>query len=111
MSLDDPPSGNLRGTNSHSMKKKRTIKFKFNDDSAVRGISNPSIRRLARRAGVKRISSIIYDETRGCLQNYLSDVIKDSIIFMEYGRRKTVMASDVVNALKLRGNKLYGYGQ
>ena len=76
-----------------------------------RGISNPSIRRLARRGGVKRISGMIYDEVRTALIRFLEGVIEDSVVYMDHGRRKTVMAHDVANALKKRGCKLYGYGQ
>jgi len=31
----------------------------------IQGITKPAIRRLARRGGVKRISGLIYEETRG----------------------------------------------
>jgi hypothetical protein len=34
----------------------------------VAGITKPAIRRLARRGGVKRISGLIYEETRGVLK-------------------------------------------
>ena len=34
----------------------------------LRGITKPAIRRLARRGGVKRISGLIYEETRGVLK-------------------------------------------
>jgi histone H4 len=40
----------------------------------ILGISKPAIRRLARRAGVKRISAMIYEETRGVLKIYLETV-------------------------------------
>lgn len=33
-----------------------------------KGITKPAIRRLARRGGVKRISGLIYEETRGVLK-------------------------------------------
>jgi len=36
--------------------------------SLLRGITKPAIRRLARRGGVKRISGLIYEETRGVLK-------------------------------------------
>ena len=36
--------------------------------SGRRGITKPAIRRLARRGGVKRISGLIYEETRGVLK-------------------------------------------
>jgi histone H4 len=33
----------------------------------IQGITKPAIRRLARRGGVKRVSSLIFEETRGVL--------------------------------------------
>ena len=38
---------------------------------SIYGITKPAIRRLARRAGVKRISGFIYDETRRVLRAFL----------------------------------------
>ena len=37
----------------------------------IQGITKPAIRRLARRGGVKRISGLIYEETRGVLKVHL----------------------------------------
>jgi histone H4 len=37
----------------------------------IQGITNPAIQRLARRGGVKRISGLIYEETRGVLKIFL----------------------------------------
>ena len=34
----------------------------------IQGITKPAFRRLARRGGVKRISGLIYKETRGVLK-------------------------------------------
>merc|ERR1712003_464013 len=34
----------------------------------IHGITKPAIRRLARRGGVKRISGLIYEETRGVVK-------------------------------------------
>ena len=39
------------------------------------GITKPAIRRLARRGGVKRISGLIYEETRGVLKVFLENVM------------------------------------
>ena len=43
----------------------------------IRGITKPAIRRLARRGGVKRISGLVYEETRTALKDFL---IKSIII-------------------------------
>ena len=76
----------------------------------IQGITKPAIRRLARRAGVKRISGLIYDETRCVLRNFLETTIQDAVVYTEHARRKTVTAMDVVYALKKQGRTLYGFG-
>ena len=49
--------------------------------SSLEGITKPAIRRLARRGGVKRISSFIYDDTRQVLKGFLESVVKDSVTY------------------------------
>jgi histone H4 len=87
---------------------KRFKNAKLSDN--IRGVTKPAIRRLARRGGVKRISGLVYDETRGVLKAFLGNVIQDAVSFTEYARRKTVTAMDVVMALKRQGKTLYGFG-
>jgi histone H4 len=76
---------------------------------SILGVTNPAIRRLARRGGVKRISGLIYDETRGCLKIFLQNIVRDSVVFTEHAKRKTVTSMDVLHALKRSGITLYGY--
>ena len=76
----------------------------------IQGITKPAIRRLARRGGVKRISGLIYEETRGVLKVFLENVIRDAVTYTEHARRKTVTAMDAVYALKRQGRTLYGFG-
>ena len=76
----------------------------------INGITKPAIRRIARRGGVKRISGMMYEETRGVLKTFLENIIKDSVTYTEHARRKTVTALDVVYALKRQGKTLYGFG-
>lgn len=74
-------------------------------------ITKPAIRRLARRGGVKRLSQDIYAETRDRLKNFLEDVIRDTIVYTEHGKRKTVTTMDVVYGLKRNNIQLYGSNQ
>ena len=76
----------------------------------IQGTTKPAIRRLARRGGVKRISGLMYEETRVVLKTFLENVVKDSVTYTEHARRKTVTALDVVYALKRQGKTLYGFG-
>ncbi|XP_015678129.1 histone H4-like isoform X1 [Protobothrops mucrosquamatus] len=77
----------------------------------IQGITKPAICHLARRGGVKRISGLIYEETRGVLllKVFLENVIRDAVTYTEHAKRKTVTAMDVY-ALKRQGRTLYGFG-
>ena len=77
---------------------------------SIQGITDPAIRRLARRGGVKRMSQLIYEETRGVIKVFLENVIGDAVTYTEHANRKTVTALDVVYALKRQGRNLYGFG-
>uniref|UniRef100_A0A673YSX6 Histone H4 n=1 Tax=Salmo trutta TaxID=8032 RepID=A0A673YSX6_SALTR len=59
----------------------------------IQGITKPAI-------GVKRISCLIYEETRQ----------RDAVTYTEHAEKKTVTAMDVVYALKRQGRTLYGFG-
>ncbi|KAK0795206.1 Histone H4 [Friedmanniomyces endolithicus] len=52
----------------------------------IQGITKPAIRRLARRGGVKRISAMIYEETRGVLKTFLEGVIRDAVTYTAQDR-------------------------
>merc|ERR1712203_1157334 len=57
----------------------------------IQGITKPAIRSLARRGGVKRISGLIYEETRGVLKVFLENVIRDAVTYTEHAKRKTLL--------------------
>ncbi|KAM7262647.1 hypothetical protein ACFE04_000330 [Oxalis oulophora] len=83
---------------------------RFSVTTSRESITKPAIRRLARRGVVKRISGLIYEETRGVLKIFLENVIRDAVTCTEHARMKTVTAMDVVYALKRQGRTLYGFG-
>ena len=55
---------------------------------------------------MKRISGLIYEETRGVLKVFLESVIRDAVTYTEHAKRKTVTAMDVVYARALRLRRL-----
>lgn len=73
-------------------------------------LTKGSIRRLARRGGIKRISDSVYDQTRDFVDYFLNSIVKDAAVFAEHAKRKTITAMDVIYALKRCGRSLYGYG-
>lgn len=77
---------------------------------SIQGITKPAIRRLARRGGVRRMSGLIYEETRGVLRVFLENIMRDAASYMEHARRLKITSMDVVYALKRQGRTLYGHG-
>lgn len=86
--------------------KRNEIKKQDGNSSLTRG----GIRRLARRGGVRRISSTVFSEVRDFVDYFLNTVVKDSAVFAEHAKRKTITAIDVIYALKRSGRTIYGYG-
>lgn len=99
-----------RGKGSKGLGKGGAMRHRRILRESIYGISKPAIRRLARRAGVKRISGFIYEETRGVLRRFLQNIIRDTVEYTEHAKRKTVTSMDVVYALKRQGKTLYGFG-
>ena len=73
------------------------------------GILVSSIRKLARRGGVKRISGLVYEVTRDILKKFVNYVLRYTVLYTESAKRSTVTAMDVVMALKKQGRFLYGF--
>eukprot|EP00889_Picochlorum_renovo_P005799 jgi/Picre1/32829/NNA_008159.t1 len=72
-------------------------------------IGKPAIRRLARRAGVKRISQGIYEEAPEALKRWLRTMVHDATVYADHAKRFTITTNDILLALKKNGVTLYGY--
>lgn len=72
----------------------------------IQRLTKSAIMRLARRAGVKRVSGLIYEETRGVLRVYLEKILKDGVTYTDYAKRRTVQEKDIREALKLNGRPI-----
>lgn len=73
------------------------------------GPSKGDIKKLARKGGVRRMGPGTSQDSLDIMKNYLKDVLKDSINYAEYDKRKTVSCNDVKEALKKRGTPIYGF--
>lgn len=70
-------------------------------------VSKGAIKRIARRSGVKRLSSNIVNDSTSALKSFMTQVIKDAILYTELGKRKTVTNTDILMALKRNSATLY----
>ena len=51
----------------------------------------------------------MYEESRAILKAWLENVVQDGLTYAEHARRKTIIAADIVYALKRQGQTLYGF--
>jgi histone H4 len=72
-------------------------------DSMASALTQPATRRLARRAGVKRISGLIYEEAHKALRIWLGPVVQRAAMCAEHGQRFTITITDMLFALKASG--------
>lgn len=72
-------------------------------------IAAPQLKRLARRAGVKRVGACCYPQMRMILNEYVQKMIHHSSNFCDAGKRKTITSQDVISAFKLERISLVGY--
>ena len=105
------PQPSIRGKGGKSIGKgKKMVSRQRNTKEVMMGLTKPSVRRLCRRGGVKRIAGGIYEESRGVLKQFIDNVVKDALSYCEHARRKTITAMDIIYALKRQGKTLYGFG-
>ncbi len=77
------------------------------EKTTISGITHPAIRRMARRAGVKRLRGVVYPATQDKLIAYLDELTRGAVIFTKMGGRKTVTAPDVGHMLELLGRPMF----
>lgn len=73
----------------------------------IQGITKPALRRLARRGGVKRITSLCYEELRTVLTTFLTRQVRAVSIVAQHAKRKTIGTRDVLTGLKLNGIRVF----
>lgn len=70
-------------------------------------ISKSAYRRMARRAGVKRICTLSYSEMDMILRQTLKDMLEHSIIILESHQKKTLTAEHVLIYLRSANKTIY----
>ncbi|ABA27291.1 histone H4 (nucleomorph) [Bigelowiella natans] len=93
------------------MEKKSDIqksRLSINNITSKSYISKLSIKRLARKSGIKRMSCTIYAEINKFIVEFLTKIVKDIIIFCRYENRTLIKVSDVLVVLRRYGKMYYG---
>lgn len=73
-------------------------------------IGKPSVLRLARRGGVKRVGGNMHQEAQIAAIDFLEQYLYTAFLFTSVGGRKTITAADLVEAHKsiTNGGNFYG---
>jgi histone H3/H4 len=64
-------------------------------------ISNGSIRKLATTANILKLANNSYAEIKKIIEEYLVKIIGYAIVLMEHANRKTILISDIKQAIEL----------
>lgn len=80
----------MRAHGSRSAQKYELLQKSFN---------RSGVRRLLRRGGVKRFSPQITEEIREISKTLIELILKDTLVYTEHARHKTVSCSDVMAGL------------
>nr|BAS01879.1 histon H4 [Amorphochlora amoebiformis] len=76
--------------------------------SKIYKISKLTLKRIAKRSGIKRISQISIEMINIEIINFLNRIIKDVLIFCIYDKRNSISVNDVAFSLKKNGSAVYG---
>jgi histone H4 len=75
----------------------------------LRGIAKARLNRLAARAGVKRVSGLLWEELRALLKRKLTEVISAAITLSEHEKKRRITVEHIVRAFEVSGVQLFGY--
>ena len=64
----------------------------------ITSISDASLLRMALKRGVPSLAGDCYEELRGILKVFLERILRDTVTYTEYFKRKTVAIEDVMRA-------------
>lgn len=96
-----------KGRKNEEKKTVRQKRSKLKD--SVRGITKGSIKRIMRRAGVKRASGVVFNDVRQSMKNFVENLVQKASHYAQHAKRNTITAKDVVHACRSQGKMLYGY--
>ena len=88
---------------------KGSIPFRglLTEDNFKATFSAPALRRLARKAGIKRLSTDVYEATREVLKIFVHNVMNVASKYTYHRLKKTITLDDMWRALSRNDFKLY----
>ena len=75
-------------------------------DNSLDNFTKPAIKRLAKEAGIDRLSENTYDLIREIIQNSIFKLLEKCVVFARLNKRRTIIKKDIYGALAFTN---YGY--
>ena len=69
-------------------------------------LTNPALKRVMRRAGVERVNNSVFQVLNTHVDELVSDIMYDCLVFMRNSSRKTILLQDLYNVMQIRGTPL-----
>ena len=69
----------------------------------IKGMSDPMIRRLCLRGGIKRVSRNVYETVRTNMQAFVDNALDAALVFTRRMKHNTVTQDDIVRGLAAKG--------
>lgn len=82
---------------------------KPNSSESMTNISKPSLRRLARRAGIKRLSADTLAPMQQIATSYLTTILQKATSYADHAKRKTITVNDIIYSLKDSNVQMMGF--
>lgn len=67
----------------------------------IQGVTKGALKRLARRAGIKRLGGLLYEELKTILKTFIENLGRDAVTITEHVRHTTVKREDVLAAAEI----------
>lgn len=78
-------------------------------DDPIKGITKSAIRRLSRKAAIKRMSLRCVNKLRDVIDIYTSALMKNALESMHASKRHTIIPRDIVLSTEILGKTILGY--
>lgn len=76
----------------------------------VEGLTKGAIKRLAHKGGVKTISGLIYEDSRGIIKVYIEKIVEAAVKLTQHARKIVISREDVLESARVNGYPIYTFG-
>ncbi len=65
----------------------------------LHGLAKPQVMRLAHRAGIRRMSGLVYNEVLGITRDHMERILRGALVHMLNRNGKTILLRDIKSSI------------